>query len=54
MGAPQDVSAAQRATLETASKLQVLETATIEASGGAATLTLTLPRQGVSLLRLEG
>jgi xylan 1,4-beta-xylosidase len=53
MGAPPEVSAAQRATLEAASKLQVLETATVEASGGAATLTLTLPRQGVSLLRLE-
>ncbi len=53
MGAPQEVPDEARETLEAASKLSVLESRTVEPANGAAQLSFTLPRQGVSLLRLE-
>jgi xylan 1,4-beta-xylosidase len=55
LGSPQDVSEKDFNTLETASRLAELdadETA-VAASGDGLKLTFTLPRQGVSLLRLE-
>jgi xylan 1,4-beta-xylosidase len=52
-GAPQDVPPETRDKLEAASKLTILESRTVEPANGAARLAFTLPRQGVSLLRLE-
>jgi xylan 1,4-beta-xylosidase len=53
MGAPQEVPPEARDKLEAASRLAVLESRTVEPASGAARLAFTLPRQGVSLLRLE-
>jgi xylan 1,4-beta-xylosidase len=53
MGSPQAPTPQQYAALERASELALLESpAWVDVSGGAATLPLTLPRQGVSLLKL--
>jgi xylan 1,4-beta-xylosidase len=53
MGSPQDISGATYAKLEAAGKLEMIEAANVEANGGRLNLTTALPRQGVSLLRLE-
>ena len=53
MGSPQDVSGADYERLEAAGKLATLETGTVDTQGGKADLKIDLPRQGVSLLRLE-
>ena len=54
LGSPQDVSAAQRTTLEQAGQLALLAPATtVQTKNGQAVLHVTLPRQGVSLLRLS-
>jgi xylan 1,4-beta-xylosidase len=53
MGSPQDVSGADYARLEAAGKLATLETGTVSAEDGKVDLSVQLPRQGVSLLRLE-
>jgi len=54
MGSPQPPSPAQVRELEAASKLEVLGGATThDARDGKVVLRLTLPRQGVSLLRLS-
>ncbi|MGH7576015.1 MAG: GH39 family glycosyl hydrolase, partial [Longimicrobiales bacterium] len=54
MGAPQQVSRAQRKTLEHAGQLQMLTSpAWIEVTDGDATIELELPHQGVSLLQLS-
>lgn len=53
MGSPQDVKGADYARLEAAGQLATLETTTVSASGGKAALAMTLPRQGVSLLRID-
>ena len=53
MGAPQTPNAAQIAQLEQASRLAVLgEPAALPVTGGQATVTMQLPRQGVSLIKL--
>jgi xylan 1,4-beta-xylosidase len=53
MGSPQSVTGEDFRKLEAAGQLAVLETGTVDASSGAATLVTTLPRQGVSLLRID-
>ncbi len=53
MGSPQDVKGADYARLEAAGQLATLETSTVSVSGGKAELAMTLPRQGVSLLRID-
>jgi xylan 1,4-beta-xylosidase len=54
MGSPQPPSPAQYRELEAASKLEVLGApATHEVRDGKVILRTTLPRQGVSLLRLS-
>ena len=54
MGAPQQVSREQYAELERAGKLQLLGAPRwVDVTDGAVTLDFPLPRQGVSLLRLE-
>ena len=54
MGAPQYIEGADYAKLEAAGQLERLDdTVTVEQRGGATKVRLTLPRQGVSLLRLE-
>jgi xylan 1,4-beta-xylosidase len=53
MGSPQDVSGDDFHKLEAAGKLETLETGTVDASGGSVTLTTHLPRQGVSLFRID-
>lgn len=53
MGSPQAPTPEQYAALERASELDLLESpAWLDVSDGAVTLPLTLPRQGVSLLKL--
>jgi xylan 1,4-beta-xylosidase len=53
MGSPQPPSAEQYATLATAGQLQELEPARyLLAKDGVVSLTFTLPRQGVSLVKL--
>ncbi|MGI4834347.1 MAG: GH39 family glycosyl hydrolase [Janthinobacterium lividum] len=53
LGSPQAVSAAQRQALEQAGQLALLTSpAWVSTPGGQVKLPLTLPRQGVSLLRL--
>jgi xylan 1,4-beta-xylosidase len=54
MGSPQAPTAEQYAELEKSSELALLESpAWLDVRGGAVTVPLTLPRQGVSLLKLE-
>lgn len=54
MGSPQDPAPEQYATLEEASELALLASpAWIDAPGGTVAISMMLPRQGVSLLRLE-
>ncbi len=53
MGSPQSVTGEAFKTLEAASKLETLETGSVEATNGSATVTTTLPRQGVSLIRID-
>jgi xylan 1,4-beta-xylosidase len=53
MGSPQDVSGEEFTKLEAAGQLATLETGTIDASNGTVTLTTALPRQGVSLVRID-
>ena len=54
LGSPQPPSKQQYASLEQAGQLQMLgKPARIPVAGGAMTLTLTLPRQGVSLLEIK-
>jgi xylan 1,4-beta-xylosidase len=53
MGSPQDVTGADYQRLEEASKLAQIEDRKVSAADGVVTLTTTLPRQGVSLLRLD-
>jgi xylan 1,4-beta-xylosidase len=53
MGSPQPPSAAQYAELELAGRLQVLESPRrIEVTNGKTVVTFTLPRQGVSLVKV--
>ncbi|WP_051166892.1 GH39 family glycosyl hydrolase [Hymenobacter norwichensis] len=53
MGSPQNVSATQRAQLEQAGQLALLDSpAWVKTKDGKTTLRFTLPRQGVSLLKL--
>lgn len=53
MGSPQDVKGADFEKLDKASELATIETRDVSAENGVVTLTTTLPRQGVSLLRIE-
>jgi len=53
MGSPQDVSGEDFNKLEAAGRLATLDTGTVEAGKGTATLTTTLPREGVSLIRID-
>jgi xylan 1,4-beta-xylosidase len=54
LGSPQQVSPAQRATLAQAGQLALLTSPSwVSAKNGNAVLHFTLPRQGVSLLRLS-
>lgn len=54
MGSPQTPTAAQYAELEAAGKLQTLRPAApVTIANGAVTTTFTLPRQGVSLVKIE-
>lgn len=54
MGAPQQVSKEQYAALEKAGKLELLDAPSyMDTRDGTATLDFTLPRQGVSLVRLS-
>ncbi|MBC6611464.1 beta-xylosidase [Hymenobacter sp. BT507] len=54
MGSPQNVSAEQRATLEQAGQLALLTSPSwVSSKNGETVLHFTLPRQGVSLLRLS-
>jgi xylan 1,4-beta-xylosidase len=54
LGSPQAVSAAQRQALEQAGQLALLTSpAWVSPAQGKVTLPITLPRQGVSLLRLR-
>ncbi|HTU35380.1 MAG TPA: hypothetical protein VMF66_16375 [Candidatus Acidoferrum sp.] len=54
MGSPQDPSAEQIASLKTAGQLQLLSSpASVELHEGQANLSFTLPRQAVSLIRLD-
>ena len=54
MGSPQPPSPAQHAALEKAGQLEPLEPARqVAATRGVVTLTFTLPRQGVSLVKLS-
>jgi len=54
MGSPQSPSTEQIAELEKAGKLQTMESPkNISSNNGSATITLKLPRQGVSLLKMD-
>ena len=53
MGSPQQIDGDDYRRLEQAGQLAVIEEREVEGSGGQIALQLTLPRQGVSLLRLE-
>jgi xylan 1,4-beta-xylosidase len=54
MGAPQQVTKEQYAELEKAGKLEMLDAPKyVQVTDGTATIDLTLPRQGVSLLQLS-
>jgi xylan 1,4-beta-xylosidase len=54
MGSPQSVTPTQRAELEKAGRLEMLESPKrLSLSNGKAVISFTLPRQGVSLLKLR-
>ena len=53
MGSPQSPSSAEYARLEAAGQLAVLEEKAVGVENGRIVLRTSLPRQGVSLLRLE-
>jgi len=54
MGSPQPPNAQQYAALERASQLQLLEPARrVQVKGGVVTVPFTLPRQGVSLVKIN-
>jgi xylan 1,4-beta-xylosidase len=53
MGSPQQLEGADYERLEAAGKLQLLEEAELRPDGGSVSLSTQLPRQGVSLFRLE-
>ena len=53
MGSPQDPRGADYARLEAAGQLETIESKAVEIDGGRLDLTTDLPRQGVSLIRLE-
>jgi xylan 1,4-beta-xylosidase len=54
LGSPAEANAAQRETLRAAMRLATLEPPrTVEATGGAVTVEMDLPRFGVSLVELE-
>lgn len=54
LGSPQQVSAAQRASLQQAGQLALLAPASaVSTKNGQAAVSFSLPRQGVSLLRLS-
>ncbi len=53
MGSPQNPSAAQRAELEVAGRLKRIETPKLDTSAGKYIITLELPQQSVSLLRVH-
>ena len=53
MGSPQDPRGADYARLEAAGQLETIESRTVEIAGGRLDLATRLPRQGVSLIRLE-
>lgn len=53
MGSPQEVTGEDYKKLEASGQLAVLETGTADATNGTTTLTTHLPRQGVSLLRID-
>jgi xylan 1,4-beta-xylosidase len=53
MGSPQEVTGEDYKKLEASGQLAVLESSTADATSGAVTLTTNLPRQGVSLLRID-
>lgn len=54
MGSPQQIEGEDYRRLEAAGKLAEIESLAAPVESGAVTLQMTLPRQGVSLLRLEG
>ena len=53
MGSPQDPSGADYARLEAAGQLETIESKRVEIADGRLDLTTDLPRQGVSLIRLD-
>ncbi|RYG55144.1 MAG: beta-xylosidase, partial [Alphaproteobacteria bacterium] len=53
MGSPQDVTGDDYKKLEASGQLAVLETGTADATSGSVTLSTHLPRQGVSLIRID-
>jgi xylan 1,4-beta-xylosidase len=53
MGSPQEVAGADFDRLEAAGQLAVLETGSVDAGTGSAVLATHLPRQGVSLIRID-
>ena len=53
MGSPQTPSASQYAALQAASALSTArQSSTVTVSGGSATLSISLPRQAVTLVEL--
>jgi xylan 1,4-beta-xylosidase len=54
MGSPQSLEADAHGRLEAAGKLALIEQEAISPSGGVLRRDVSLPRQGVSLLRLDG
>ena len=53
MGSPQDPSSAQIAELEKAGQLQVIDKGVVNARSGTVVMKISLPRQGVSLIKLD-
>jgi hypothetical protein len=53
MGSPQVIEGADYGRLEAASKLALIESGTLEADADQFLLPMLLPRQGVSLFRLD-
>ena len=54
MGSPETVEGDDFRKLEAAGKLAQVDDSEIAIDGGALRLDLVLPRQGVSLIRIEG
>ncbi|GHA18166.1 beta-xylosidase [Devosia pacifica] len=53
MGSPQTIEGADYDKLEAAGKLAMIEETSLSVDGGNASVSMQLPRQGVSLLRIE-